>query len=99
MTDPEQRLADLDEELAAAGAVFVAAIADLEPMVARLADLEGRHRAAGNAAGIHHHRRSARELAVEVLEGRLDALRPYLPFGTRESADLAAEQLCAQQAL
>ena len=41
---------------------------------------------------------AVRELATELLHGRLKCLRPYTPFVTCESADRATEALCAKPA-
>ena len=90
------RAAALDLQLAAAGAAFAAAVRELEPLAAALADLEGRHRAAAHAAGVTHTRRTAaRELAAEVLHGTLGPLRPFVPHVTGAAAERAAEALSA----
>lgn len=95
MTDTAQadRIAELRQELRAAAERFVARIREAEPAAQELADLEARLRVAENLAGIRDPRPPARELAVEVLRGRLACLRPYLPFVTTESADRAQECL------
>ncbi len=92
-TEATQRAADLAEQLADVGARFVVAADELAAIAAELAALEGQHRAATNQAGAPCRRPPARELAVEVLHGRLAALRPYLPHVTTAAADRAAEQL------
>jgi hypothetical protein len=53
-----------------------ALVAELEPIAAHLADLEGRLCAARHQAGIYHDvRPPARELAAEIAHGHLHALR------------------------
>lgn len=80
-------------DLRAAGKLFADRLADLVPAAEAVADLEARLRAAENAAGVRNPGPVARELAYEMLCGRLQALRPFLAFGTAESADRAQECL------
>lgn len=87
------RAEDAAEQLADVGARFVAVANELAAIAAELAALEGQHRAAVNQAGSPCRRPPARELAAEVVNGRLAALRPYLPHVTAAAADRAAEQL------
>lgn len=90
----EERVAALRAELRTAAARFCAACAELEPLAAELADVEGRLRAAEHQVGVYHDPRpTARELAAEALHGRVRALRPYVPFSTEESARRAEEAL------
>lgn len=92
--EPAQRVADLRQELQAAGEAFVAAVLELEPLAAELADLEAQLRAAEHRAGIHHYGPTPRELATEVVCGYLHALQPHLrPMTTRKAAERAAKEL------
>lgn len=85
-------------ELRAAGLEFADRLAELQPAADAVADLEARLRCAENAAGVRDPKPPARELAVEMLHGRLGCLRPFLAFGTTESADRAQACLCAAPA-
>jgi len=89
MTDAAALAADLRDR----ALVFVDLAAELGAVAAELADLEARRRAALIAAGERDPRPDARELAAEVVYGYLAALRPHVPFVTRESAERAAEEL------
>jgi hypothetical protein len=91
------RVAELREQLRAAGELFCAAARDLEGPAQALASLEGQLRAAENAAGIFTRGGPpARSLAAEVVLGMLGSLWPCLPqLVTRESALTAEELLTA----
>lgn len=82
----------------AAGQEYADRLADLVPAAAEVAALEARLRVAENLAGVRDPTPPARELAVEMLLGRLACLRPYTPFVTSESADRATKALCAAPA-
>jgi hypothetical protein len=93
-----QRSANEPEAIAAdlrgVAAAFIAAVADLSPLADCLAELEAQLRAARHQAGQYTDPRPpARELAAEVLCGRLQALRPYIAHVTAESAEQAEEAL------
>lgn len=61
-------------------------------LATELADRESRLRAVEHQVGVYHEARPpARELAIEVLHGHLQALCPYLPSATEASAQRAAE--------
>jgi len=90
--DLEQLRADLRHTAAA----FCDAVADLEPLADRLVDLDAHLRAAEGRAGIAHSGPGVRALAVEVLCGRLRALRPDLPYASFEAAERSAEHLQAR---
>jgi len=92
-SSPHERAVTLREDLRTAASRFCAACAELEPLAAKLADLEGQLRAAEAQAGIFDHRPGARELAAEVLLSHVGALRPSVPFVGRESAAAAERQL------
>lgn len=83
----------LRAELRAAGQLFADRLSDMVPAAEAVADLEARLRAAENQAGVRDPRPPARELAADVLHGRLGCLRPYVPFCTAEAADRATEAL------
>jgi len=90
----ESTIEALREDLRAAGQEYADRLADLVPAAEAVADLEARLRCAENAAGVcNPGPPPARELAHDMLCGRLSALRPYLAFGTAESADRAQEAL------
>lgn len=85
---------ELGEELRTTGRRFCALVAELGPVAVELADLEARLRAAEHQAGHYHDAHPlARELAVEVPYGHLQALCPYLPQATEATAQHAAEEL------
>ena len=96
--DLAARIDRLRLELHDAAVAFVARIAEAAPAADRLAHLEAALRAAENQAGIHSTTPPARELAADMLHGRLGCLRPFVPFTTAESADRATEALCAEPA-
>jgi hypothetical protein len=84
----------LQEQLRTTARHFCAALAELEPIAAHLADLEGRLCAARHQAGIYHDPRPpARELAAEIAHGHLQALRPYVPLVVNEAMRRAEEAL------
>lgn len=87
-------MAELRAALADAAGRYLAALEDLTGPAQELAALEGQLRAAENQGGIFNDLKPpARELAAEVLHGRLGCLRPHLPMVTAESAERAAEAL------
>lgn len=86
-------LKNLRADLRAAGKAFADRLNDLVPAAEAVADLEAQLRCAENLAGVRDPRPPARELAADVLHGRLGCLRPYVPFCTSESADRATEAL------
>ena len=90
---PEERVVTLRAELRTVAARFCAACAELEPLAAKLADLEGQLRAAEAQASIFDPRPGARELAAAVALGALDALRPHIQFVGSASAAGAEAQL------
>ncbi len=92
--DHHPEILALRAELRAAGKVFADRLADLVPAAEALVHLETALRVAEDQAGLRDRRPPARELAHEMLCGRLRCLRPYLAFGTEESADRATEALC-----
>lgn len=98
VTTDTAHLEDLRADLRAAGTEYADRLAELQPAAEALADLEARLRCAENAAGVRDRRPPARELAVDMLHGRLGCLRPYAPFVSAESADRATEALCVAPA-
>jgi len=66
------------EALRAAGQEFADRLADLVPAATELVRIEGALRIAETQAGQASSGPPARELAVEMLYGRLGCLRPYL---------------------
>ena len=101
MTDlaPDPALAEtLRGDLAATALNFVGLTAELQAAAELLVGAETTLRVYLHRVGLADAEMrgpSARELAVEILHGRLGCLRPYLAFGTEESADRAAEALTA----
>jgi hypothetical protein len=81
----------------AAGREFADRVADLVPAAEALVQAESALRIALAQAGVRDGRPPARELAVEILHGRLGCLRPYIPFCTSSSADRATEALTAPE--
>ena len=97
---PEERVTSLREDLRTCAAQWCDACAELEPLAAELAAIEGQLRAAEHRAGIYHDPLpSPRELAAEVMHGRVRALQPYVPFSTEESARRAEEALVGPRTL
>lgn len=91
---PAALVVELQEQLRTTARLYCAALAELEPIALRLADLEGRLCAARHHAGIYHDPRPpARELAAEIAHGHLQALRPYVPLVTQETTRRAEEAL------
>ena len=90
-----ERVNVLGARLTEIGEMFVTGVDWLADQAAELAQTDNEYRAALAACGDHDRRPLARELATEVLHGRLGALRPYVPFLTPEAADRAAEALTA----
>lgn len=91
-------LKNLRADLRAAGQEFAGRLDDLASAAEALVALEVQLRVAETQAGIRDPRPPARELAHDMLLGRLGCLRPYLAFGTAESADRATEALCTAPA-
>lgn len=86
--------ATLAEDLRTAARAYIAAISGLAPLAERIADLEARLRVARHRAGLFTDPcPPARELAVEVLLGRLQALRPYIGPMSAEGTARAEEVL------
>jgi len=97
---PEERVVALGEELHMAAVFYCDSLFDVERCATRLADLEGRLRAAQYQVGTFHDPLPpARELAAEALHGRVSALRPYVPFVTEESSRRAEEALVGPETL
>lgn len=85
---------ELQEQLRTAARHYCATLAELEPISVRLADLEGRLCAARHRAGMDHDvRQPVRELAAEIANGHLQALRPYVPLIVNEAMQRAEEAL------
>lgn len=93
MSDAQARAAVLALNVREAGEQFADAVEELRPLAEELAAAEAEYRAAAHQAGVHDDRPPARELAAEILLGRLTALQPCIPFATRAAADRAAECL------
>ena len=93
MTDTTT-IAALRADLRAAGQAFADRLDELVPAAEALVQAETALRVAENQAGTRVTGGPlARELAVDVLHGRLGCLRPYLQFMTSEAADRAEEAL------
>jgi hypothetical protein len=91
---PADRVVSLGADLGTAASRFCAACAELEPLAAELAVVEGQLRAAEHQAGIYHDPSPpARELAVEVLHYAVQALTPFVPMVSHDAAALAEAQL------
>ena len=87
-------ITELQEQLRTTARLYCAALAELEPIAARLADLEGRLCAARHQAGTYHDPRPpARELAADIAHGHLQGLRPYVAVVTREATRRAEDSL------
>jgi len=87
-------ITELQEQLRTTARHYCATLAELEPIAARLANLEGRLCAARHQAGIYHDvRPPVRELAAEIAHGHLQALRPYVPLVVDEAMRRAEEAL------
>ncbi len=90
----EEQLGSLRIELRIAAEAFVAAALELELPAANLVAAESALRVAEYQYGCHEARPQVRELAVEIVAGLLQSLRPYLrPSTTRTAAMRAAEIL------
>lgn len=76
-----------------AGQEFADRLADLAGAAQELVDAETALRVARTRAGEPSRGPQARELAVDVLLGRLGCFRPFLPFTSTESADRSQEAL------
>lgn len=99
MTPEDTTITRLRADLRVAGQAFADRISDLVPAAQALVAAETALRIAENQAGTRvTGGPPARELAVDVLHGRLGCLRPYLQFMTSEAADRATEALCAAPA-
>lgn len=91
---PAALVAELQEQLRTQARLYIAALADLEPMAMRLADLEARLCAARHQAGMYHDvRQPVRELVAEIAHGHLQALRPYVPLIVNEAMQRAEDAL------
>ena len=97
---PEERVVTLREDLRTAASRFCDACTELEPLAAELAAVAGQLRAAEAQAGIYHDvRPPARELAAEIANGHLQALRPYVPLVVNEAMQRAEEALVGPKTL
>jgi len=95
-TDGRPDREDLDQlraDLRQTAAAFCDAVTDLEPLADRLVDIEAHLRAAEGRAGHAYRGPALRTLAVDVLCGRLRALRPDLGFVTAAAAERSEECL------
>jgi hypothetical protein len=95
MTDPaftEARLEALTAQMAELTHEILVRFDELGPLVAEAVRADNGRRACLASLG-RETGTPAVELLVEVLHGRLSALRPWVPFVTKESADRAAEAL------
>ncbi len=99
ITQERDRAADLEAQLAAAGAAFVAAVDALVPLAGELARLDHELLAVNTRLGRRRRGPSADVAAVDVLCGRLTALRPSIPFASSAAADAAADLLCRRERL
>jgi len=87
-------VAELQDQLRTTARLYCAALAELEPIAMRLADLEGRLCAARHHAGVYHDPRPpARELAADIAHGHLHALRPHVPLVVNGAMRRAEEVL------
>ena len=87
-------VAEISEQLRTTARHYCATLAELEPIAAHLADLEGRLCAARHQAGIYHDvRPPVRELCAEIAHGHLQALRPYVPLIVNEALQRAEDAL------
>jgi hypothetical protein len=87
-------VAEISEQLRTTARHYCATLAELEPIAVRLADLEGRLRAAQHQVGVYHDvRPPARELAAEIAHGHLQALSPHVPLVVNEAMRRAEEAL------
>jgi hypothetical protein len=90
---PAVRAVDLAAALAAAAQAFVAATDDVAAAAAEVARLDALYRTAAAQAGCHDARPTLREIAADLLHGRVQALHPHVPFTTSAAADRAAAAL------
>jgi hypothetical protein len=93
MPTANDRATALAAQLTALAKRFVDAVDELVPIVNEAVQIDAEYRAALAQAGQRETRPEFRELASEVLHGRLGALRPSVPFVTAESAQRAAEAM------
>jgi hypothetical protein len=97
---PEERVVALGEDLRTVAVSYCDALLDVERCATRLANLEGRLCAAQYRVGIYHDvRPPARELAAEIANGHLQALRPYVPLVVNEAMQRAEEALVGPKTL
>jgi hypothetical protein len=96
-TDPSchdtERAVELAGELSAAAQRFAAIVDDLAAVAADLVRLEGERWAALTRAGIDCRRPPMREVCIDLLHGRLEAMRPFLPFVSAEATERAGQAL------
>ena len=91
-------LQELDDDLAAAGTRFVAAVEDLAVLANDIARLAAQRSALEGRLGIFRRPGpSELELASRVVLGHLGALRPNLPFETTAGALAAGAMLCRKR--
>ena len=93
-----RRAAELEVGLASIGALFVARVSELALIASELALADLEFGVVNDRLRRRRRGPSARELASEVVLGRLAALRPDLPWASSEAADLAAQLLCTRRA-
>ena len=91
-TDRE-RVEELRDALRQTAAAFCGTVADLEPLADRLVHLDACLLAVERRAGVAYRGPGVRALAVDVVCGRLRALRPDLPYVSRIAAERGAEYL------
>jgi hypothetical protein len=93
MPTAAERCAAIAEELSAATYVFTAAADDVGLAADEVARLDRDYRAALAQTGRHDVRPSPRELAAELLHGRVQSLHPFVPFQTGDAAERAGREL------
>lgn len=98
-SDLEGQLSALQIERAELGEEVVIAVENLTELCDALVNVEGRTLVLRGRLGRHPGpgEHPARELVVELLEGRLQCLRPYIRNVSTASADVAAAALTGRQ--
>ncbi len=94
-----QRAAELEVGLASIGALFVARVSKLASIASELIQTDLELAVVNDRLRRRRRGPSARDLATEVVCGRLAALHTDLPWASSEAAGLAAEQLCRRNRL
>lgn len=94
-SDSTSTIIDLAEQLRTTARAYSAALAAVEPLAKRLADLEAQLRAAKHQAGVYDDAilPPTRELAADVALGHLQALRPFVSFVSKEALTRADRAL------